>query len=167
MSVPSIIPKIMAAREVIPFLYNAARKGLKVDVNRRCVALALHPGTTVDVDTYHINGPADLQNFNDTVDANVSSVVISWPDDTIASPQTNDFIRDVERILRESHQDVTTTKPFFVLDGGGLRKASLSLLENPDPKTSLDQIYSSSVESYSEVPETWLRHYCSLRSISP
>ncbi|KAL3904588.1 MAG: hypothetical protein SGILL_010006 [Bacillariaceae sp.] len=109
----------------------------------------------------HAHNDDDLQAFKDVVGERASSVVFSWPDDPFETHKNNQVLQTLEGALRESHQDVATSKPFFVLDGSGRRMASLSLLGNAAVDVSS---YSSEENDFESPPGTWLRHYCSLRS---
>ena len=169
----SILSTVMATRASIPFLRNAAKTALKVDVNRHCVDMALGGNLTgsssmtetpVELPVVQLNTPNDLQAFKDVVGESASSVVFSWPDDAFTSRRNNDVLQALEGALRESHQEVATSKPFFMLDGGGRRMASLSLLgkcaeDLPSSYTTL-----SHENDFESPTGTWLRHYCSLRS---
>ena len=165
------VPAIMAQRAAIPFLRNAAKSALKVEVNRHCVDMALGENLTgnsavtetpVEMHPLHLAAHDDLQAFKDVVGERASSVVFSWPDDPYSTHRNNDVLQTLEGALRESHQEVATSKPFFVLDGAGRRMASLSLLGK-----SAEEVPSSMYSEpndFDSPPGTWLRHYCSLRT---
>lgn len=165
------LPAIMAQRAAIPFLRTTAKTALKVEVNRHCVDMALGGDLTgsstmtetpVELPSAQLLAHDDLQAFKDVVGKCASSVVFSWPDDPFTSHRNNDVLQTLERALRESHKDVATSKPFFVLDGAGRRVASLSLLGKCSEEA--PPFASSQDNELESPPGMWLRHYCSLRS---
>jgi hypothetical protein len=99
------------------------------------------------------------------VENSTSSVLFSWPDDGSVATyhHSTDVLRTLEQGLREYHPIVTTTKPFYMLDGGGRRMATLSLLGNhQEDRLCEDNI--SNTDFVVDAPGTWLRDYCSLRT---
>jgi hypothetical protein len=162
MTLPAIVSTVVATRASIPFLRNAAKVALKVDVNRHCVDMALRGDLTGSSSaTAELATCDDLQAFNKVVGESASSVVFSWPDDAVASLRNNEVLRALEGALRESHQDIATSKPFFMLDGGGRRMASLSVLGKC--AEDVPSFNASQQDDFESPPGTWLRHY-SLRS---
>lgn len=172
----SVLSTIIKTRASIPFLRKAARTALKVDVNRHCVAF----GNT-NAQYYLKETPFELAAmkdrsdrmtaaFSDCVDASTSSVVISWPDDgsPATASQHSDILQTLDSVLRETYPDFTTTKPFFMLDGGGRRMASLALLSSgsPDSRMVVPNNDSDYDGDSNESPGMWLRHYCSRRTTS-
>mmetsp|Transcript_930 Transcript_930/g.1466 ORF Transcript_930/g.1466 Transcript_930/m.1466 type:complete len:167 (+) Transcript_930:63-563(+) len=163
MSAPTtrtILSTILSTRtSMLPFLRSSARTAIKVDVNRHCVDEALSGNTTgstltqgpVELPTDKLSRP-DLEALK-----GASSVVFSWPDSTDASP--SNVLNTLEGALREADQEVTTTRPFFMLDGGGRRMATLSLLGNQDHRMVIGDVDH-------ELPGTWLRHFASQRTVN-
>lgn len=66
------------------------------------------------------------------MDQCATSVIITWPVSKIGDNTEEISPREVSKMegyLRQScNHEVTTSRPFFVLDGGGQRMASLSLI---------------------------------------
>lgn len=150
----------------VPFLRKVAGSTVTVDVNRHCLDMALssHKGALGALRR------TDLTELHDGIADDCASVVVSWPVSSeycTSKPAPKAVLSTIERTLRESHENVTTTRPFFMLDGGGRRMASLTLLRRtPTMQSMEDTATSSPIEHYDcSVPGDWLRHYSSLRSI--
>ena len=147
---------------------------LNIDINRNCVDMALghHAGEgTTPLRPIELQGSEiprnDLNHLKDVVDdAGLSSVVVSWDVnyyDKVRSLSSS-VLSTLDGALRESHDSVTTTRPFFMLDGGGRRMGSMCLVKSP----SLFQRLSSSgiieEEDLHVIPGAWLEQYSMLRS---
>ena len=123
----------MALRTIISLLRRnvTTKRLMEVDVNRHCV------GTTT---LYGLTGATtdripslDLETSKKIMmDQCATSVIISWPVSKIGGNAEEISPREVSKMegyLRQScNHEVTTSRPFFVLDGGGQRMASLSLI---------------------------------------
>ncbi|KAG7353748.1 hypothetical protein IV203_003103 [Nitzschia inconspicua] len=160
----SVLSKIMKTRASIPFLRNAAKTAIKVDVtlaSGRSLSFEETPIAT-SKKNHRPNLKAAVL---DLVDDSASSVVFSWPDNgsPIAARQHRNVLRTLEKALRESRHNVTTTKPFFMLDGGGRRMASLSILGNQEARMMAENKHYNSGYCH-ETPGTWVQNYCSLRT---
>jgi hypothetical protein len=145
----------------VPFLRKAVGSTLTVDINRHCgdTGLCGHKGDSGALQT------ADLTALKDVVANDYASVVISWPAPSeygTSKRPPKSVLNTLETTLRESHDHVTTTRPFFMLDGGGRRMASLTLLH---PTIQRDGDPLCPLEHDCPVPGNWLKHYNSLRSI--
>lgn len=174
----TMLSTIMKTRSSIPFLRQAAKTALKVDVNRHCVvdmALRNNNSQCIKESLMEFAAMSHQPNlravFQNVVDDSASSVIFSWPDD--GSPATarqhKEVLQKLQGALRECHPDITTTKPFFMLDGGGRRMASLSVLNKQDSRAIVENdlgsyLANGSSGHFHETPGMWLRHYCSLRS---
>lgn len=96
--------------------------------------MALHEGEYVDLSipqsimvTKTTKSVKDFERRKVKIDQDERSATISW---SIAD-YDEEFppeVLDTERNMKESFPEVTTTRPFFVLDGSGRRAALLSLL---------------------------------------
>jgi hypothetical protein len=108
----------------------------------------------------------ELNRLKDAVDeTNVSSVVVSWDvqDSAKVRNLSGNILNTLDGALRESHDMVTTTRPFYMLDGGGRRMGSLclvrwspSLIQRLDTRANQDD---------HQVPGTWLKQYITLQSM--
>jgi hypothetical protein len=150
----------------VPFLRKVAGSTVTVDVNRHCIDMTLssHKGDSGTLQR------TDLTALHDVVMDDCASVVVSWPVSSEYGTSTRPpktVLNTLERTLRESHDNVTTTRPFFMLDGGGRRMASLTLLRRlPTMQTIGDTATLSPIGHYDcSVPGDWLKHYSSLRSM--
>jgi hypothetical protein len=123
---------------------------VKIDVNRHCVDVPLC-GVTERPIELSTETPDLLQVLKEVVDSCASSVVVSWPDTHLS--RTALTVNTLEGAL--------TTGPFFMLDGGGRRMATLTLLS----KQANEQYTDDDVLSkYQEPVGTWLRELCFLRT---
>jgi hypothetical protein len=125
----------MAMRTIISLLRRniAAKQSMEVDLNRHCVGTTTLRYGRTSVTTDRIPR-LDLETSKKIMmDQCATSVIISWPvskyggnTKEIISPRE---VSKMEEYLRQScNHEVTTSRPFFVLDGGGQRLASLSLI---------------------------------------
>jgi hypothetical protein len=175
----SVLSTILKTRASLRPLRNAVPStALKIDVNRRCVMAETiasgEPGFLVketpqeEFLAMQHRSPDLKDAIQNVLDDSTSSVVLSWPDDGSFATfhHTANVLRTFGQALQESHPDVTTTKPFFMLDGGGLRMASLSVIGNHQDRLFVDNCNNRecSVEYHDTTPGAWLRRYCSLRA---
>lgn len=172
---PTILSTIMNTRSSIPFLHKAAKTALKVDANHHCVVDVAFDRNAVKETPARLAAMGhrpDLKAvLHNAVGNSACSVIFSWPVDGSlpVSRQHNEAVQNWEGALRESHPNVTTTKPFFMLDGGGQRMASLAVLRNnEDAQTfanfDLGPHLCEDTSDYDhETPGMRLRHYSSLR----
>jgi hypothetical protein len=154
---------VMSTRMAIPFLRNVSRASMAVDVNRHCVDLRLsgHKGDSGTLRT------ADLTTLKDVIADDCASVVISWPVSEYGATKrpSKTILQTLESSLRESHDNVTTTSPFYMLDGGGRRMASLTLLRSPIAQSKREDSWCAGEQDW-PAPGSWLKHYSNSRSIS-
>jgi hypothetical protein len=154
---------MLSSRRAIPFLRNAAGAPVTVEATRHCFDMALcgHKG---DIG---IPQPADVTALKDCVANDCASIVVSWPVSDYGAPRgpPKNVVNTLERTLRESHNNATTTIPFYVLDGGGRRMASLTLLRKPEGPCKGESVYPPEYDF--RVAGNWLKYYkTSLGTIS-
>jgi hypothetical protein len=160
----TILSKIVSTRTSIPFLRNSiARTAIKVDVNRHCVDMALHGNIKgSNLTEVPVELSTDRPNFdalNDVVGDCASSLIVSWPD--TETPRSA-LLKTLEGTLKEFHTEVCTTRPFFMLDGGGRRMASLTLVgSHQDHKLSAVDTAVLSQYDYQVPAGTWIRQFSS------
>jgi hypothetical protein len=163
---------------------RAASSFLNVDINRKCINMAIdcHQGDgTAPINPIELKKSdipsSDLKCLEDFIrEHNVSSVVISWPvqESEKVKNVAGRILDTLDLTLRQSGDVVTTSRPFFMLDGGGPRVGSMCLIRASTQNQSMDdttpethscaQAYHIAAQDY--VPAgTWLKHYSSLRSL--
>ena len=138
----SIISKVMSMRTVVSLVRRKkpSKLSMKIDVNRYCVGITKLYERTTSSGTLRQqsvkipndpNSRLDIENLKEVMmDDYASSVIISWSvseygDNTQIPPRE---VLYMERAMKQYCATVTTSRPFFVLDGGGRRMALLSLL---------------------------------------
>ena len=156
---------------------------LNIDISESCIDMAIdcHKGDgalaldPIQLPAQDVPKP-EVERLQSIVkDHDVTSVLLSWPvqDAESVSQVSSRIINCLNATLRESHGDsVRTTKPFYMLDGGGRRMASLCLVKNHPPTE--QSIKAPAVDDYLllgskkqdyQVTGTWLKNYSTLRSL--
>jgi hypothetical protein len=118
---------------------RAAGSFLNVDINRKCINMAIdcHQGDgteplyPIELKKSEIPNP-DLKYLEELIrEHNVSSVVISWPvqESENVKSISGRILDTLDLTLRESGDVVTTSRPFYMLDGGGPRVGSMCLIK--------------------------------------
>jgi hypothetical protein len=141
-------------------------------VNPIGMTLDCHTGdSTMPLQPLHFDASQKpLPEFNhlkDLLDANdITSVVISWPlleNEKTVRNFPGSVLKTLDGALSESHDTVTTTRPFYMLDGGGRRVGSMCLVRPP----TLERMYNRDTNDCEyQLPGAWLKDYSRLQSLS-
>lgn len=136
------------------------------------MALGCHTGDgTVPLQPIELQGSniprPELNRLKDMVhDTDISSVVVSWnlQDNKKVRNLPDHVLNTLDGALGDFHDTVTTTRPFYMLDGGGRRMGSMSLVKSPSLLQRLDALVKNQ-EDY-QVAGTWLKQYSALQSMN-
>ena len=179
-TIPRAFTRILAtsSRNLPRMSLRAAGSFLNVDINRKSINMAIdchqgdgtEPLEPIELKQSDIPNP-DMKYLEELVrEHNVSSVVISWPvqESEKVKNVSGKILDALDSTLQESGDVVTTSRPFYMLDGGGPRMGSMCLIRASTQNQSLEdtipdiysrtQAYHSAAQDY--VPAgTWLTHY--------